>query len=148
MSLADDLKPMLTSIRAIPGELGLRPHSVTLVESSWSGAHSGDGTRTDVQTAFLETGQNPKVRWLGDDELAMAGLASGAVDIWPITSDHAAIARLADMRGDDLSDSDARYLLITGPKAPNGARYRIAGITAHMAMHYKLRAIPVEGVSA
>lgn len=148
MTLVDDLKPMLNSIRAIPGELGLHPHSVTLVESAWSGTYSGDGTRTDTQTAILESGQNPHVKWLSDEELAMAGPSGGTVEIGPITSDFGALSRLSGLQGAELDDTDARYLLITGPKEPNGTKYRILGISADRAMHYKMRAAPVESLSA
>ena len=41
MALADDLKPVIDSIRAIPGQLGLRPNRVFLVEGSWSGDYTG-----------------------------------------------------------------------------------------------------------
>jgi hypothetical protein len=148
MTLADDLKSLAHGIRAIPGQLGIRPHSVALVESTWSGANSGDGAREDYSTPILESGQNPKVRWLSDEELAVGGLSSGVVDIGPITSDHATVRRLAALRGDELQDSDARYLRIVGPKHPNGAKYQILELRVDRAIHYKIRVAPVEVAGA
>ncbi len=147
MTLADDLKSLVYTIRAIPGELGMHPHSVTLVESDWAGTHSGDGSRTDTSTALLESGQNPHVKWLSDEELAVAGLSAGEIEVGPLTPDHGAVSRLASLRGDSLSDTDARYLLITGPKHPNGARYRITDLKADRPFRYMLRAAPVESVT-
>lgn len=144
MSLADDLKELAHDVRAIPGELGIRPHTVSLLERDWDGTYSGDGDRTDVSTEITESGQPPKVRWLTDEELALAGLAKGEIEIGPITADHDAISRIADFRGDDMDAGEAHYLIITGPKHPSGAKYRITRITAERAIHYLIRARPVD----
>ena len=145
MSLADDLKPVLREIRAIPGEFGLRPHTVTLLSRSWDGTYSGDGTRTDTSLSLTEgDNQPPKVRWLSDEELAVAGLSNAAVTIGPITADHDARTWLDDIRGDNLSTGDGRYLTITGPKHPNGAKYRITRINSERALHYMINAEPVD----
>lgn len=145
MTLADDLKPLARAIRGIPGTLGIRPHTVQLLEREWDGTYTGDGTRTDTLTSLLEgNNQPPKVRWMSDEELAVGNLSSGTIEVGPITSDHDAIARLGDIRGDDLDDGDARYLVITGPKHPNGAKYRITELRADRAIHYMLRAKPVD----
>lgn len=149
MTLADSLKPLARSIRGIPGTLGIRPHSVSLLEREWSGTYSGDGTRTDTSTAIVEgNGQPPKVRWLTDEDIAVGGLSAGTIEVGPITSDHDAIARIGDIRGDDLDAGDARYLVITGPKHPNGAKYRITEVRADRAIHYTLRARPVNQAGA
>lgn len=144
MTLADDLKPLARDIRGIPGDLGIRPHSVAILEREWSGAYSGDGVKTDATYAITEgRGAPPKVRWLSDEELAVSGESSGSVDIGPITSDHGAIARLGTIDGRNIDAGDARYIVITGPKHPNGAKYRITRVTADRAIHYMVRAAPV-----
>ena len=144
MTIADNLKVLAHSIRAIPGRMGIRVHSIQLVISDWSGLHSGDGTRTDSFTKILETGQNPKVAWMTDEERALADLSSGSVKIGPITADHGAVSRLSLIRGKDLQDTDARYIKITGPKHPNGASYRIKTLITHKAIHYFIIASPAE----
>ena len=144
MSLADDLKPLARAIRGIPGQLGIRPHSVALLERSWDGTYSGDGTRTDVTVPIVEGGSYPpKVRWLSDEELAVGGLSGGTIEVGPITADVGAIEILDNIRGDDLDDGDAHYLVITGPRHPNGAKYRITRITCDRAIHYLIQAKPV-----
>jgi hypothetical protein len=129
-------------IRAIPGKLGIRPHTVQLLSRSWTGTHSGDGVRSDVELDIVEAdSQPPKVRWLADDEIAVGALTNGTIEIGPITSN---AAWLLEIQGDSLSIGDARYLLITGPKHPNGAKYRATRVTAHKAMHYLIQAQPVD----
>jgi hypothetical protein len=140
LSFASDLLPTLRSVRAIPGLLGLRPHAVALVTRAWAGTHTGDGARTSATTAITEDTQSPKVRWLTDEELAVGGISSGAVEVGPITASDDLIELL---RGDDISAGDARYLLITGPKHPSGAKYRITEVRSHRAMHYMLRGEPI-----
>lgn len=148
MTLADRLKPLAHKVRGIPGRVGVRPHSVSLLTSSWSGTHSGDGTRTDTTLALTEGGQNPKVRWATDEERVVGGLSDGTVDIGPLTPDHDGLSRLDDIRGDALATGDARYLTITGPKHPNGARYRIIEVRADRGLRYMLRAAPEEQFSS
>lgn len=144
-TLADNLKSLAFNIRGIPGDLGIRPHTVELVEREWSGTHSGDGTRTDNVTPIQEArNRPPKVRWLSDEELAVGGLSNGSIAIGPITSDHGLISRLSGIDGSDIDVGDARYLRITGPRHPNGAKYRITKITADRAIHYMINAAPVD----
>lgn len=140
---ADRFRRLATRIRAIPGRFGLREHSVAILERSWDGEFSGDGNRIDGSFQILESGQNPKVRWFTDEELAVSGLSSGSVTIGPITSDHDAIRRLSTINGDDLSAGDARYVVIVGPKHPNGAQYRVTRINPERAIHYMINAAPV-----
>lgn len=144
MTLADDLKPLARSIRGIPGQFGIRPHTVALLERSWDGTYTGDGTRTDATVALTEGGgYPPKVRWLSDEDVAVGGLSNGTIEVGPITADGSGIEILANIRGDDLENGDARYLVVTGPKHPNGAKYRITRITADRAIHYTIQARPV-----
>lgn len=145
MTLADDLKADLPGWRAIPGQLGLRPHTVTLLSRSWDGTHSGDGNRSDVGLSLVEgDGQSPKVRWLSDEELAVGDLARGTVNVGRITADHAAREWLEEIRGDNLMRGDGRFLIITGPTHPTGAKYRITKITSERALHYMIQGKPVD----
>jgi hypothetical protein len=145
MALADDLKPLLTNIRAIPGSLGLRPHTVAIVETDWSGEHTGEGEKAQFQTSITEAdGQPPKVRWLSDKELAVAGLPDGSVQIGPITPSNGTIGTLlATLSGTAMLAGQTRHVLITGPKHPNGALYVIREISADHALHYTMRVTPV-----
>ena len=141
MSLADSLRAILPGIRAIPGSLGIRPHSVAVVVSTWSGANVGSGTKTEVSTAITEDGQPPKVRWLNGEELAVGGLASGTVEVGPITSTAAALAALRPT----LTDAQSIHLRITGPNtAASGDLYTITDFQGQRALHFMVQAKPVE----
>lgn len=144
-TLAERLKPTLRRVRAIPGKKGLRVHTVKLLSRGWSGTHSGDGGRFDVELTIVEgNNQPPKIRWVSDEELAVGALSSGTVEIGPITADDSSRTWLDDLQGAELSTGEARYLVITGPKCPNGVKHRITRITAHKAMHYMIQAQPVD----
>lgn len=145
MSFAEDLLPVLASARGIGGELGLRPHSVAVITSDESAnTHTGDGSESLTTTALLEDGQNPKVRWLTDEQQALSqDAAPGTVRVGPLTPDHeiGGVA-LSTLTGTSLAVGDTLDLLITGPKHPNGQRYTIKRITADSALHYVLECAP------
>ena len=87
MSLRDDLLPVLDEVRAIPGELGLRPFEVWMRVTTWDGGRVGVGTKTTTDTQFLVGGQNPKCHVLtSKDVVASGGLYSEAdVRVGPLT---------------------------------------------------------------
>jgi hypothetical protein len=143
MALADDLKTLARNVRAIPGQFGIRPHRVYLVTTTWGGNYTGDGFRADEVTEITEAdSQPPKVRWLTDDEIAVGNISNGTIEVGPITS--AGGITLEELRLDDAAIGSGRYLKITGPKHPNGGMYRITEIRADRAIHWKMRAAPVE----
>ena len=144
MTLASGLRKLAWSVRAIPGQLGVRPHRVSILKRTWSGSHVGDGTRTDVETDIVEAGgQPPKVRWLSDEELAVGGLNPGTVEIGPITPAFpGGGTALSLLDGSTLDEGEVRHLWIVGPQHPNGAAYRVKKLTADRALHYKIQAMP------
>ncbi|MEO8095792.1 MAG: hypothetical protein ABI632_12800, partial [Pseudolysinimonas sp.] len=86
MTLATNLKRALYRVRSINGRLGLRPHSVEMIDTSWSGPQVGDGIETIWSWPVTEySGENPKVRWLTTEEIAVGSLLKGTVTIGPIT---------------------------------------------------------------
>lgn len=144
MSFAEDIRGTLMSCRAIPGQYGVRPHSVTIVRVSFSGDHTGDGAVYDRETPITEgDGQSPKVRWLNQEELALASLPNGSCTIGPITP----------VLGLDLSNlagviqGSTVALRIMGPQHPQGAMYRITQVNAEKGLHYTLVAKPVVEVT-
>lgn len=144
LTLADSLKPVLFRIRAIPGSLGLRPHSVEILAKSWNGAHTGAGElSTDTLRLTQANNQPPKVRWLRDDEIAVGSLSAGTVEIGPVTPRfQEGGLDIADLNGSALSRGDVLQLRITGPKHPDGAVYHLSKLTADKAMHYMIQAQP------
>jgi hypothetical protein len=142
--LAEKLRPTVYKGRAIAGKLGFRPYTVQLVTASWTGTHTGDGQRYDTFTPITEAeSQPPKVRWLKDDEIAVGNIPSGTVEIGPITPAFAGGGTDLALLAEELTRGSTRYVVITGPKHPSGARYRLTRIDAQRALRYMLRAEPV-----
>ncbi len=146
MVAADSFKRLARAKRAIPGRMGLRPHTVELLAVSWTGTYSGDGTRFEDSFPITETdGQPPKVRWLTDDEIAVGSISSGTIEVGPITSEFTGGGITMDeLQATTLGTGGSRVLRIVGPKHPNGAFYRITEVRADRAIHWKLRAAPIE----
>lgn len=145
MTLADDLKPLLHSARAIAGDLGLRPYSVQVQVVAYSGNYAGEGTVTEGTTAIVEAnGQPPKVRALDDEERAIGGLPDGTWEIGPITPDHAGGGiSFATLIGDTATDGEQVHYILTGPEFPSGARFVRQSVTSDRALHYMLRVRPL-----
>ncbi len=146
MTLADDLFDTVYEGRAIAGDLGFRPHSVTLVISAYSEDHPGAGSRTDTETPIAEFGgQPPRVRWLNGEELAVGNMAAGTIEIGPITPEFPGGGTpIASLNGSELSAGQSRLLRITGPNHPSGALYEITNITADRTLRFMLKAKPLE----
>jgi hypothetical protein len=145
VTLRDALLPTINAVRAIPGQLGLRPHAVAIIQTISSGAHTGDGARSETETAITESGgQPPKVRWLNDEQLALGNLPKGTVLVGPITPAFSSGGTdLATIQGTALLQGDTLHVKITGPKHPNGALYRVTKINADRALRYMITAEPV-----
>jgi hypothetical protein len=144
-TLADGLKGLAYGVRSLPGKLGVRPHTVSIVRRSWSGSQPGDGVQTDVETKIHEGGnQPPKIRWLTEEQLAVGQLQPGTVAVGPITQKfNGGGTDLSDLDASELLTGEARYLRITGPMHPKGALYKIIKLSADHALHYTLTASPV-----
>lgn len=139
MTLATDLHPILRGIRAIPGQLGLRPHRVFIIETQWSGDEVGDGFATETETEIVEgSSQPPKVRQLGDERLAVSGLASGSLEIGPITTTSVSYSLI---RGLSLIDKEQLKVRVTGPIGDNV--YKIEKFGADRALHWTLTVSPI-----
>lgn len=84
IDIRNDFRELLTNIRAIPGEFGLRPWRVFLATGSWSlPSHAGDGLESETRYELLENGQPPKVRQVTSKMVAL-GLAD--VGEWTVTN--------------------------------------------------------------
>ena len=143
-TFAESLRPSLAVARAIGGDLGLRLHSVTVETGTWAGDETGDSPFTEAETTVLENGQNPQVRWLTDEQIALAATTSAAtVQIGPLTPGLAVGGTdLETIAGSALTTGQTLNLKIVGPQHPDGARYLVVDIEAHSALHYMLKAKP------
>jgi hypothetical protein len=145
-TLRDNLLPTIYRARAIAGRLGIRPHSVALVIVTTSGDHTGDGTRTESETAITEAeGQPPKVVWAKGEDVVMGLAAKGEVIVGPITPEFSGGGTSLDLlTGADLSEGQVRLLRISGPNVNGGVEdYTIKSVEAVKALRYMIRAVPV-----
>lgn len=144
MTLRDELLPTIWGIRAIPGQLGLRPHAVSLVTTTWSGAVTGEGTKTVTIVPLVESGGfPPKVRWMRQEDVLLQGLSPGTCTIGPITPLFSGGGTdIGALTGASTPVGGTFHLLITGPQHPAGALYEIVGTGADHALHYTITASP------
>ncbi|HEY3494738.1 MAG TPA: hypothetical protein VGK73_08640 [Polyangiaceae bacterium] len=142
MTLAASLRPLVRSIRGIPGSLGLRPHRVYLVQSTWGGEYVGSGNPTDVVTEIVEGGNHPpKVRQVDEERMVLSNLAQGSLEIGPITTTSVSAEAL---RGLSLLDKESLRVRVDGPTG--SAFYRIEKLGLDRALHWMLTVSPISNV--
>jgi hypothetical protein len=155
----DELLGDLDEIRGIPGELGLRPFSVQLEITTWTGARAGlpgpgTGGSTVAVVALYNTGPNPQVatvqpvqvRQLTRQEVISSGglYTNRDLKVGPLTPQFA--AALTQPGGGYLSgnlDPEATitateiYWRVTGPGFPAaGAIFEKLGQESTALHHY------------
>ncbi len=129
-TLADRLKTTVYRARAIAGAAGFRDHSATIIIAHWTAAQAGAGTRYTTEIPIVEArGQNPRIRWLSDEEIAVGGYAAkSVVEIGAITPPFAGGG--TDLTPlNEMSTRDTAKVILRGPRHPNGASYRIGQLS-------------------
>ena len=144
MTLRDQLLPLINGVRAIPGQLGIRQYSVSILVTSWSGANTGRGTSIDELFPVTEAnGQPPKVRQLNTEELALGGLGKGSLRIGPITPGFAGGGNAIDRFKPELAAGQTMHVMVTGPEYPNGAKFALKSFNSDHALHFTMDVEPV-----
>jgi hypothetical protein len=140
MTLADDLRAIAHEVRSIPGDLGIRPYTVSVVVTTSAGDEFGEGTQTPTTTAITEAnGQPPKVRWLSGDEIAIGGYSNDTVEVGPITPDHPGGGNaLSTIAPEPVGNNPTVRYVLTGPNHPSGANYRLRDVKHDRAFQYRL----------
>jgi hypothetical protein len=142
MALAQNLLATISWARAIPGSLGLRPHTLERV------VRFAESVRDDVAekvTPIVEAnGQSPLIRWLTSEEITVGQLNPGTAEARFTPSFSGGGTDIALLRGDDLGPNDKLYFRITGPHHVGGALYRKAKLNDEKALHYTLQLVPVQ----
>jgi len=142
MTLADDLKPIIEGIRAIPGQLGLRPYRVFVKTGTWTGDRTGEGGEVVAEVELLENGYSPKVRFLDDEAIALGGLDKGSVRIGPITPEHSTGGTdIDDLLGTALVVGETLQLRLSGPDGD--ALFVVKNKSFDRALHWTIEAQPV-----
>lgn len=142
MVLADGLRSLVRSIRGIPGQLGLRPHRVYLLQTAWMGEFVGAGNQYDDVTEIVEgDNQPPKVRQIDEERMALANLAQGSLEIGPITTTSVSAEKL---RGVNVQDKESFRVRVDGPTG--SALYRIEKLGLDRALHWTMTVSPIANV--
>lgn len=145
MTPADSCRNILFRTRAIAGQLGLRPYSVSVCVRFNSGRYGLEGTATDVVSQIAEAGgYPPKIRFLNDEQLAIGGLPKGTVSVGPITPQSLSGGLTLDvLTGANSEVGELVHFILVGPEFPDGARYRLIGTQSDRALHYMLTLAPI-----
>jgi hypothetical protein len=147
MSLRDDLLPIAFQVRAIAGELGLRTTRIWLITERWTEGAPGLGSRYDDEVEIVESGGHPpKVRTLTDEQLTVADLPKGTLEVGPITPAFSGGGTdIALLRGDELTTGATKHFRCQGGAAPaGGALYTLVSLRSDRALRYMLQIKPVE----
>jgi hypothetical protein len=132
MALADDLKPIVDSIRAIPGEMGLRPYRVYLHRRVNDGGGL-IGSRVDTDNEItVGSGQPPKVTQLSAEEMALGGYTKVSFRIGPFTPPYTGGGtNMRTLLADQIDDERAQVRLV-GSEFPDGATFMIKRLAARL----------------
>lgn len=133
MTLADDLKPVLFEARAIMGQLGFRPYTIQLFLDYQGGAQ-------DFTPITEAGGQPPKLVWEKDEDNPGNAGPEDIVLIGPITPSFSGGGTDFTQLTADVDAGLARWVLITGPRHPDGAKYRITNVDSQKSLRYMIRA--------
>jgi hypothetical protein len=140
-TLADSLKPLVWAIRAIPGQLGIRPYTVEVVTVAYAGAELGEGALTESRMTVTEYGSYPpRVRNLSSEEIALAGYDKATWEIGPITPDFTGGGTaLSVLTQSGIGANTEPHIVMTGPEFPNGANFRLVKVQTDKALHFTIQ---------
>ena len=131
MTLADDLISVARNARGIAGSLGFRVHTVAVLVQYFAGQHVGEEHQGDALTPVTEAnGQPPRVRSLTTEEIALGNFPAGSLSIGPITPAFPGGGTPDALLAGKLPENATRYVVLTGPMFPDGAKLTIERVTA------------------
>lgn len=133
MTLADSLKQTVFNARGIAGTLGFRTHTAALFTDFEGGGNS-------LVPLVEGSGQPPKIVWTKDEDNPHDAGPEDTIVVGPITPAFTGGGTDLELLTADVFAGTARYLLITGPRHPDGAKYRITNVDAQKALRYMIRA--------
>jgi len=132
MTLADSLMATVYSARGIAGSLGFRTHRAQILLELEGGA-------TELTNITEGGGQPPRIEWEADEDRDHDSGPEDVANIGPITPAFPGGGTDLSLLLDEPEPGVARYILITGPRHPNGAKYRIVSVNADKALRYMVR---------
>lgn len=142
MTLRDSLRTVASRCRAIPGQLGLRPYTVDLVVSSWTGAHAGEGTQTQTVTPLVEySGQPPKVKDADERRVAMGLADVGEKTIGPMTP--VASVPWATLTQSAVADGNTVKVKLTHTETGDVTYFRVTAVDTERALGVRMKVFPI-----
>lgn len=127
-TLFDRLKTTVYKGRAIAGKFGARTHTVSILVEHYTGQHTGEEHVGNVETPITEAnGQPPRVEQMSEEEITVGNFLPGSLRVGPITPEFSGGGTSDELLFGALPKGSTRYVVITGPLAPNGAKYTIKG---------------------
>lgn len=152
--IVNDLRAVVDACRGIMGELGFREHSVTLVRTVWTGERPGLGQpqETERTPITVGNGQNPKVKFPSQRDIALNMMSLGTIEIGPVTPEFFNLIG-AHLGGivEGLTDrttfqkGETLHIEVRGPQHPNGAKYKIENTDSNRALRRIIRCSQVTG---
>jgi hypothetical protein len=132
VTLADSLKATVFAARGVAGQLGFRTHRAYLLLEYEGG--------TSEQTELVEgSGQPPRIKWEADEDENHDSNPEDLAMVGPITPAFTGGGTALSSFLDDPPPGVSRYILIVGPRHPDGAKYRIVAVNADKALRYMVR---------
>ena len=139
MTLADDLKPALYDIRSIPGTFGLYVYRVDVVTIRQLDAFKRGQPKSKTSMRGTEgDNQNPKVRFLSNQERELWQMSRGGIEIGPITPSFVGGGTTLASISRETSANDRNYVKITGPGHESGSKFSIRDIKSDRGMHFTM----------
>lgn len=140
MAFRDSLRKLFYRVRAIPGQLELRPYRVYVVTTTSSGAEAGEGTIAPTAVEVTEAnGYSPRVEQLDSEELALGGYSKETFRVGPITPDFPGGGTALSVFGRDPAGSNPTVRVrLTGPRWPSGGNFKVVKIETAKTFGYVL----------
>ena len=150
--LVNTFRGIAENMRGLPGSWGLREHSVQVVLTTWPNARIRIGEKSEEFSSLLVHGQNPKVSFPSQFEVAQGMMNVGQILIGPLTPQVFSDAGLVEagtlrelVKRDAISIGDLFHIVVTGPQHPTGARYRVENINNDKPLRITVKCSAVAG---
>jgi hypothetical protein len=128
MSAVNEWRELADDIRSIPGsdDFGLRENACFLVTKKWTGERPGDGDEETTLTPLTVGGQNPKIKFPNQRDVALGLMSLGEVMIGPLTPAFpGGGTNRAYFDGSLLSPAEGLVIRIVPPDGGDSSDYKV-----------------------
>jgi hypothetical protein len=145
-SAADEFRELANDIRSIPGEFGLREYQCFLVRKTWTGARPGDGDEVEkLIPLVVGGGQNPRVRFPTQRDIALGNMSIGEILIGPLTPQYVdpggGTGGTARVRfdGSELVIGQGQFVRVYAPDEGDSSDYKVNYVNVDRALRVTLK---------